>query len=945
MNTSQQKRKLLVIDDKIDNIISIEAICKIHLKNCVVLSSQSGKAGIETARKEQPDAILLDVIMPQMDGYETCHILKTNELTKHIPIALITATKTDTESKVKGLSSGADAFLPKPIDPIELIAQVSVLFRIKDAEEKLVKKNLYLEDIIEEKTKSIIESENKYKALYEHAPISYQILNNEGTITDVNPNWLKTLNYAKNQVINTKFTNYIHKNYLDNYYHVFSSCIKTNTPKSSFLRLLTSDKNIIDVNANLVTSTNNEGKIKHIYCVFNNITEQIKAERKLRKNEKQLKNIMENTSNVYYSHDTKNRLTFLSPQIYDLLGYTVEEALINWHKFLSDNPVNEIVEIRTKAAIETRLKQPPYEIEVTHKNGERIWAEVREFPIVKNGKTIEISGVLTNITQKKYDENVRKVIYEIANASNTSKSLYDLIKTIQIQLSTIIDTKNFYVALYDKGNKTLSLPFFSDEKDNIVTIPTGKSLTDYVIRTRKPLLADQKLKEKLIIEGEIERFSSNSKKWLGVPLLVENKVIGVMAVQSHTDENAYNEDDIRLMEIVSRQVSLSIHSKKTEQDLMIALEKSKQSERLKTAFLQNISHEIRTPMNGILGFAKLLKIPGLSGEKQKDYIEVIVRSGIRMLNTLNDLMEMSRLETDQVKLNYKNINIYESIKSLCNFYLPDANRKNLKINFLPNTTNKDIHITADKEKLEAVISKLVKNAIKYSHEGEINISYEITEDNLKITIEDQGIGIPKDRLEAIFERFIQADIEDSKVYEGSGLGLTISKAYVEMMGGRIFVDSAECKGSKFHFTIPLNYRNSNNSKKKNLPTSITNKANNNYKILVAEDEVIAFEFLNIILSEISSEILHSKDGENAVNTCKNNPDIDLVLMDIKLPGINGYEATKQIRKFNKDVKIIAQTAYALAGDNIKAIDAGCNDYISKPIEKDILLEKIRNQFV
>jgi CheY-like chemotaxis protein len=196
---------------------------------------------------------------------------------------------------------------------------------------------------------------------------------------------------------------------------------------------------------------------------------------------------------------------------------------------------------------------------------------------------------------------------------------------------------------------------------------------------------------------------------------------------------------------------------------------------------------------------------------------------------------------------------------------------------------------------------------------------------------DSGIGILKDRLEEIFERFIQADIQDNMALQGgAGLGLSISKAYVEMLDGKIWVDSKVEKGSTFYFTIPYNETFKNEIDCKNIDVG-DDSLTLNLKILIAEDDEISSELMTIIADKFAEEIIYAKTGRESIEACQNNPDIDLILMDIQMPDLNGYEASRQIRQFNKEVVIIAQTAYSLSGDREKTLASGCNDYISKPI--------------
>ena len=383
----------------------------------------------------------------------------------------------------------------------------------------------------------------------------------------------------------------------------------------------------------------------------------------------------------------------------------------------------------------------------------------------------------------------------------------------------------------------------------------------------------------------------------------------------------------------------------TNVDLFKAKENAEESDRLKSAFLANMSHEIRTPMNGILGFADLLKKTDLTGEQQQKYINIIEKGGARMLNIINDIVSISKIESNQMHVNMKESNINEQIEYTFTFFKPEIEEKGMQFSFKNALSSKNAMIKTDREKVFSILTNLVKNAIKYSDIGSIELGYNKKDSFLEFYVKDTGIGIPRDRQKAIFERFIQADIEDKMAYQGAGLGLSISKAYVEMLGGKIWVDSEEGKGSIFYFTLPYltETKKVNVNKLEDQPSQVV-PSSNKLKILIAEDEEISKEYITIIIQKWGKEIINVQNGIEAVEACRKYPDIDLVLMDIMMPEMNGYEATRQIREFNKDVIIIAQTSYALSGDKEKAIAAGCNDYISKPINKEILYEKIENNF-
>ena len=387
--------------------------------------------------------------------------------------------------------------------------------------------------------------------------------------------------------------------------------------------------------------------------------------------------------------------------------------------------------------------------------------------------------------------------------------------------------------------------------------------------------------------------------------------------------------------------------KNKNEEFLVSKEKAEESERLKSAFLANISHEIRTPMNGILGFASLLEDPDLTGEKQQQYIQIIEKSGIRMLNIINDIIEISKIESGMMKINIKESDIKEQMEYIYTFFKPEVEAKGMKLIFRSTLPAKEAIIQTDREKLFAILTNLVKNAIKYSNEGTIEFGYDrVTngDDSLQFYVKDTGTGIPKDRQEAIFERFIQADITDTRTQQGAGLGLAITKAYVDMLGGKIWVESKEGKGSTFYFTLT----NIEQKIESFVPDEDIdypmNREVSGLKILIAEDDEPSEMLLATFVKTLGKEIIKVQNGIDAVEACRNNPDLDLVLMDIQMPKMNGYDATRNIRQFNKDVVIIAETAYGLSGDREKAIEAGCNDYISKPINDNEFRRLIQKHF-
>jgi PAS domain S-box-containing protein len=391
-------------------------------------------------------------------------------------------------------------------------------------------------------------------------------------------------------------------------------------------------------------------------------------------------------------------------------------------------------------------------------------------------------------------------------------------------------------------------------------------------------------------------------------------------------------------------VSLDISTrKKAELELIESKERAEESDRLKSAFLANMSHEIRTPMNGIMGFTELLKEPGLTGEEQKRFIEIIQRSGNRLLDTVNDLIDISRIETGQMPVVYNETNVNWQLENLFCFFKSQTEQKGVKLLFDPVLPAKDANLLTDQTKPDSILTNLIKNAVKYTETGEICFGCTANEKFLEFFVKDTGIGIPENRREAIFNRFEQADITDKRALQWSGLGLTIAKAYVEMLGGAISVESKEGKGSTFRFTILK--RSVVNQKQKKPEPSVEGwkdsmKTKKRFNILIAEDDEMSYLYIVNVLADLDCEIFRSTTGAETVEFCRNHPDVDLILMDVKMPLMNGYEATRQIREMNHKVVIVAQTAYALTGDKEKAMAAGCDNYVAKPIAKSVLRSMI-----
>lgn len=379
-------------------------------------------------------------------------------------------------------------------------------------------------------------------------------------------------------------------------------------------------------------------------------------------------------------------------------------------------------------------------------------------------------------------------------------------------------------------------------------------------------------------------------------------------------------------------------------ELVKAKLKAEEGDRLKSSFLANLSHEIRTPMNAINGFTDLIINTKLSNEEQLEYLKVIEKSGKNLVSIIDDLIEMSKIDSNQIAPNYTNVNIESCISELYEtIKVTIPKTKNIDFFIIQNDKPADFNIVTDEVKLKQVIVNLVTNAIKFTSEGHVAFGYKIDDKKKKIifTIKDTGPGIDKNNHQHIFDRFKRVENDASIKAGGLGLGLAISKAYVEMMGGMISLESKVEKGSTFSFSIPLKYNEIHNITVQ--PVKIKSDSSHDEKaitILIAEDDNINFMLFKKVIQSKEYTIIRAENGLEAVEISLNNPDINLVLMDIKMPIMNGFEALEKIKMIRPELIIIAQTAYASREDEERIYKAGFYGYLTKPINREKLFEAI-----
>lgn len=410
--------------------------------------------------------------------------------------------------------------------------------------------------------------------------------------------------------------------------------------------------------------------------------------------------------------------------------------------------------------------------------------------------------------------------------------------------------------------------------------------------------------------------------------------------------------------VVFRDISFR---KSQEEKLKLAKLEAEKSDKLKTAFLSNMSHEIRTPMNAILGFSDLLTDPNISSESQEKYIQLINNSSNVLLTIIEDIVDIARIEANEIILRKESCDLHELLENIyedSKLKAEKAGKTKLDIKLAPFQMKETPLIYTDPHRLQQVLSNLMGNALKFTKEGLIEFGYQITLtedpqlsfDNIsshlevvKFFVKDTGIGLKPEEKELIFERFRQARFSHSRATGGTGLGLTISKTLINLFGGKIWVESVPGKGSEFYFTIPYEIAPEPIVE---IPDEISEKPGNidlaNKTILIAEDDEINYHLIKEVLKYTNVKLLWAKDGIQSIELLQKHPETDLVLMDIRMPEMDGYQATRKLKQINKDLPIIVQTAFAMVDDKQKSFDAGCDGYLAKPLNTKKLLGMIYN---
>ncbi len=384
--------------------------------------------------------------------------------------------------------------------------------------------------------------------------------------------------------------------------------------------------------------------------------------------------------------------------------------------------------------------------------------------------------------------------------------------------------------------------------------------------------------------------------------------------------------------------------KKTEEELRKAKEKAEESDNLKSVFLQNLSHEIRTPMNGIIGFSEFLKSPDLSYEQQIAYVDIIHSCSKQLLNSINDIIEISKIESGYIIIEDVLFDLNNLLNTLFNNFQSQAKEQNLQFNAYKSINDKSAEVHSDQLRIQQILECLLTNAFKFTPTGSIDFGYTIDSDMIRFFVKDTGMGIPSEHHESIFTRFSQVDTSSTRTAGGLGLGLSIARTYIEKMGGKIWLNSSTNDGTTFYFTIPYK-PNKQYAETSKIPLAEIQPDWSDKTILIVDDDLTNYLLLKTYFLKTKANILYAANGKEAINLCDSNLQISLILMDMKMPVMDGFECTPIIKAKYPHIPVIAQTAYAFPEEQERAMQSNCDDFFTKPIKRKELIELLSRKYL
>ncbi len=686
------------------------------------------------------------------------------------------------------------------------------------------------------------------------------------------------------------------------------------------------------------------GKITGYRCVLTDVSKHKEYEQKLSAEKATLEHLIDAAPEAIVLTDFDGRILRINKGFTKLFGYTSEDAL---NRMIDDLIVPEDLKEEAVKIDELALANGTGAIETLRldKQGNRINVSLIASSVISNDQTIAFLGIYRDISREIKSRLMQEIQYNISTVALQDFDIFDIYPTIVKEISRLWNVNNFFIALYNSEKDTLTFPFFADERDHFQETAAKNTLTGWVIKNNKSVLLDENDILQIEKTGAISLVGSPCKIWMGVPLKMDEQVIGAICLQDYKRIDAFNYDDLQVFEFIANQIVHTLHRRKMLDNLITARKRAEEAALSKQLFMSTMSHEIRTPLNEVIGITNLL-YQGNPREDQMEYIKTLRFSANHLLTLVNDILDFNKMEAGKIVFEKTEFDLVSMIEDIRRSYSHRAMDKGIEF-VTEKSEDLPAALVGDPVRLNQIISNLISNAIKFTPQGRVTFKAMMKEKRnsravLEFSVTDTGIGIQSDKLEEVFESYSQASPDTTRKYGGTGLGLAICKRLIDLQGGKIGVKSEPGKGSVFTFSIEYILPIAD-TRAADQGAADTMKGLAGKRILVAEDNKINFFVANKFLESWGVIVKHVENGRLALDELSKN-EYDLIIMDLHMPVMDGIEATRIIRSYEdkkiSQIPIVALTAAVMSEAHDKIENLAINDYVLKPFKPKDLYDRL-----
>lgn len=890
----------------------------------------TGEEALGLLDKQEYDLLLIDYVLTDLSAKEL--LMKTILLDRIVPFMIMTG-HGDEEVAVEMMKMGARDYLVKGNDFLKLLpAKVNRVVAGIRTEQKLFHSQVALK-----------ESEQRYTRVLDSMTDLVMICEPGGRVEYANRALIKSL--GKNITGENCYSA------LFGFEKPCAWCPKDSRPIMNEEIRLPHIRQAYQWSSTLIEWTHNHTSRLN---VFRDLSDIQTAKERIRKSEEKYRILAENSVDLIWQVDRDLKMTYLSPSVERMFGNKPEELVGKNVSEILTGEVNEKLRVASEeiaSSGESGIIR--FEMAVPDRMGNTVPLEVYARALFGNeGKIIGFQGTSRDITERKMAEKAEQMNFDrlqslLKISEMESTDAFDILDATLEEAVRLTESKMGYIYLYDEKKQEFSLNSWSKEVMRQCEVMEKKTryelektgLWGEAVRQRRPVItndySDDNSWKKGIPEGHVPLI-----RHMNLPVFRNNEIVAVVGVANK--ETGYDQTDVMQLQLLM-DTAWKIKERKAQQrELEQAKEKAEESDRLKTRFLATMSHELRTPLNAIMGFSALMKESG-SQEEMQEFAGIIYQSGVKLLELIDNLFFLSTYESGSLEVYPVDFRVSDLLKEIVRdqklaHQMEMEGRVKLILDIPPEEN--DTVICTDRSKLRQVLVQLVKNGFTFTREGHVKLSLRRTEKGeLFFRVQDTGIGIRPEKQEVIFDKFRQADESNTRMFDGTGMGLYIARSLIEMMGGKISVESVPGEGSVFTVQLPVRDDRPLDEKKDAKTASL----NENPTILVVDDEPDNAALLETLLRREGALVEMAGNGKEAVQKVRNGRRFDMVLMDLKMPVMDGFEATRQIKEAFPDLPVIAQSAYVVPEEKRKAMEAGCDAFLTKPIHSEVL-KKIVNTY-